>query len=276
MRLTTKIIGGFILSVFIITLTFIISLSFTDRKNYSHSNVNIIELPQDKKASIELPSFKTIVIEEVTYDKHDFMYGFSDKCNIHFEPATEEQNADILFIPEALKDFVSIQSSGDTLTIKMDIIASIEKYKNSENSVIAISGVNLLFNTSKIDVINKTDALPLFISKIETDSMKISSNGNINIVDCKAQYIYPLFANSYYKELLIKNSDIKKVNLDLDYIRNWNIENCNIEEQFITGSKKFYITQNKNEAGTINWNPKEKDAELNIKIQGEPAKITIQ
>ena len=275
MRLTTKIIGGIILSVFIISLTFIISLSFTDRKNFSRLNFNVIELPQDNKIGIELPPFKTIVIEEVIYDKPALNYSVSGNCNIYFEPTTEAHNTDMLFVPEALKDFVSIHSSDNVLTIKLDISASIVKYKNNESSYNAVSGVNLFFNISRIDIINKTNVLPVTINNIETDSMTIHSKGDINIVDCKALLIDPHLDVSYRK-LSIKNSDVKRVNLDLDNIRNWNIENCNIEEQYITGSKKFYITQHKNEAGTINWIPKEKDAELNIKIQGEPAKITIQ
>ena len=112
MKLTTKIILGFLLTVFLSSLIFIIGFSFTDRKNYERkSSANIIQLPQDNKTGIELPSFKTIVIEDIAYSKRDYSYGLTtNKCNVYFEPTTEEDSIDMLFIPEVLKDFVSINT----------------------------------------------------------------------------------------------------------------------------------------------------------------------
>jgi hypothetical protein len=96
MRLTTKIISGFIMSIFFISLTFIIGFFFTDRKNKKHSNLNVIDIPQDNITSIELGSFKTIVIEEVDFESNNYYCGPSDNCNIFFEPPTENNNTDML------------------------------------------------------------------------------------------------------------------------------------------------------------------------------------
>ena len=276
MKLTTKIILGFLLTVFLTSLIFIIGFSFTDRKNYERmSNVNIVELSQDKKTGIELPSFKTIVIEEVPYNRNELSYGVTDKCNIYFEPITEKHSTDMLFIPEPLKDFVSVNCSVDTLKVTIDIGASIENYKNSEYTFNSVSGINILFNTSKIDIVNNTDVLPLFISNIETDSMKIFSNGDINIIDCKALIIDPVFRLSYRK-LHIKNCEVRRVNLDLDNIRNWNIENCNIEEEYYTGSGIHDIKFYRSESNIRTWAPKNKDAKLNIKIQGDTTQFILR
>jgi len=274
MRLTTKIISGIILSIFFISLTFIIGFSFTDRKDQKHSNSNVINLPQDNITSIELGSFKTIVIEEIQFESKKNYFGLSDNCNIFFDPPTENNNTDMLFIPAALKDFISIATTDDTLTIKLNLLELGKKYKNNEYSFQAFSGINMYFKTSKLDIINFTKVIPVNIKNIETDSIKITSNGNIRIDSCKALFIDPKLTIDY-RNLNVTNSEIKIISLDLDNIRNWNIENCTIEEEYITGSGKHHITQHRKESTTINWIPKNENAELNIKIPGETTKIII-
>ena len=270
MKLTTKIILGFLLTVFITSLVLIIGFSFSDRTKFERNFISDrISIPQEK-TGIELPSFKTIVIEKTTDTKKLFP---NDDCYIKFESAKEEHSANILFIPEAMKDFVSVHSSDDTLKVKLDMDALIAKFDNSDYPYSAISGVNMHFYTSKTDIIQKIEWIPVIISNIETDSIKIRSRGTVNIVDCKAIVIDPLFDD---RRLIIKNTEAKRVYIDMDHIPNWNFENCNIEEEYITGSKRYNMTYHKNEAKIIYWVPKEKDATLNIKIEGEPAKIIIQ
>ena len=273
MRLTTKIILGIILSVFIISLTFIIGFSFTDRKNQKQSNV--IDLPQGNLIGIELASFKTILIDEIQLESNGYNYGLSDKCNIIFDSVPANPNPEMLFIPGVLKEFIAVYTSDDTLMIKLNVPDLGEKFRTDAYRFQVISGINLHFNISKFDIVNKAQLLSIVMKNIETDSMKVASNSNIFIDSCKVLCIEPQFLNNY-RSLKISNCDVKRINLDLDNMWNCNIESCNIEEEYITGSRTHSITQNKNEASTINWNPKEKDAELNIKIQGEPAKIIIQ
>ena len=275
MRLTTKIILGIILSVFIISLTFIIGFSFTDRKNQKHSYSNVIDLPQGNMIGIELAAFKTILIDEIQLESNGYNYRLSNKCNIIFDSIPADSNPEMLFIPGVLKEYIAVYTSDDTLTIKLNVPDLGEKFRTEAYRFQAISGVNLHFNISKLDIVSKAQSLSVNIKNIETDSIKVVSNGNIFIDSCKVLCIEPQLLNNY-RNLKVSNCDVKRMNLDLDNIRNWNIENCNIEEEYMTGSKTHSITQNKNEASTINWNPKKKDAELNIKIQGEPAKIIIQ
>jgi len=276
MRLTTKIILGIILSIFFITLTFIIGFSFSDRKNHTYSNSNVIDLPQDNMTGIELAPFKTILINEIPFEtKNYYYYGISDNCNILFNSAPANSSPEMLFIPGVLKDFISVNTSNDTLLVTLNLRDLSEKYRNNEHRFQAISGINLHFNISNLDIINNSGTLGLHIKNFETDSIKINSHGNIFIDSCKALFIDPQIINSY-KDLGITNCDIKRINLDLDKMHNWSIGNCNIEEQHLTGSGKHDIKQHRNEASNIMWTPKNKDAELNIKIQGETTQIIIR
>ena len=272
MRLTTKIIIGAILSVFLISVVFIISISFSDKKNSNRLNANNIELSQNNITGIELSLFNTIVIDVVPYESNKEFFAISDDCHIYFDSITEQDHSDMMFIPESFKDFVSTASNGDTLKIKLDIFGIGNKYKSDENGLHAISGLNINFRVSKIDVINNMRNLNINAKNIETDSIKINSNGDIFIDNCKAQYIEPLLKANHYK-LNITNSEAKKVHLDLDYVQNRNITNSNIEEEYMTGSRTRHITWQRNESGKINWVPKDANAELIIKIQGEPTQI---
>ena len=179
----------------------------------------------------------------------------------------------MLLIPEVLKEFVAVNTINDTLTVKLNFRDLGNKYKNDEYRFHAFSGVNLHFNISKFDIVNKIGALFTSIKNIEIERIKIDSFGDIFIDSCKAELIDPII-KAGYKKLIITNSDVKRINLDLDYMQNWNIDNCNVEEQSFTGSKKHNIVINRS-SGIRYWIPKNKDAELGITLKGgDTTKIT--
>ncbi len=272
MRLTTKIIIGAILSIFSISLLLIIGFSFTDRKNH-RSSVNFIQLPQENPTGIELGSFKTITIDKEPYETNEYnIYLREDDCNLYIDSTPEQNNPDMLFIPESLKDYISTGITGDTLNIRLKIWDLHNKYKSDKYRSHSVAGINLHFTLSKIDIINKLHDLSIQVKNIETDSVKINSRGSIYIDSCKINVITPVIKTEYYnKKLTITNCEAKKVNLDLDNSHRWNFENCNIEEENLTGSHIHNITQN--ESGKINWLPKNKDATLNITVQGDTTQI---
>ena len=274
MRLTTKIVFGIILSIFFISLTFIVGFSFSDRKNYSFmSNIQAIELPQDNVTGIELGAFKTIIIDEIPYEGSHY-YIQNNYGSINFDSIPEKGKPDMLFVPESLKDFVVINTSNDTLTIKLNMPELEKKYKSDDHKETDISGMNMYISAAKTDIINRL-RLSVNIKNIETDSIKIISNGSIFIDSCKAQFIAPVLKSNHEK-FNLTNCNVKRINLDCDHVRNWNIENSNIEEKHITGSGNHNITLHRNESGKIKWFPKNDKAELNIKIPGDTTEIIIQ
>ena len=274
MRLTTKIISGITLIVFIAPLIFMIIPLFSDSAKAERTKfANKINLPQDNKTGIELTSFKTIVIEDVSSDTQGRNYSLQENCNIYFEPLSGNNNPDMLFLPEAIKNFVSVNNSGDTLTIKLNIHELYEKNDDKRYCYHDFSGVNLYFNTQKIDVINTIGALTLIIRNIETDSIKVTSHGNINIDSCKVLYIDPQI-KSQNRNLNITNCEADKVNIDYDNISNWSTNNSKINEINISASRECDIYMN--DPNIIKWIPKSDDAKLNIGLKGENKKITIQ
>ena len=278
MKLTTKIIFGIILSIFAISLLFIIGFSFSNRKNYKniyHSNVTFI--PQDSLIGISVEPARVILLEmERTGSQTENDYGFvSDNNSLNLSSMTEGAEKK-LFIPEALYGFVVAKTHNDTLAIQIKIDELRKKYdKEGRKKYMSFSGINLDIQTSNVNVINKLNNFSTKISNIETDSIKIVSSGDILIESCQSIVIEPVMDNSHRK-LNIRNSVAKEIHFDLDGLRNWNLEGCNIEIQNFTGSGRHNITLDRNKAGKINWYPKNENAELNIKVQGDTAQIVFQ
>ena len=284
MRLTTKIVIGIILSLLLLCLTLIIGYSFTDRKNYqgNYYSMQSIDIPQTDKTEVDLESYRVVVFMEQTNDKSRFSTWYSSQANGLFIQTATEKNK--LVIPEALKNFVSTQTNEDTLTVKIKMDEFLELYgykdeafekgtKSGSKESITISGLSIRLHTENVNVINKLRGIKTQIDNLETDSIKIYASGEIVIDACKANVIEPLSR----QKLSVTNSSAKAINLDLDQVSNWSIKDCDIEEQNMTGSKRNHnITLTGTEKSKINWAPKNKDAELNIRIKGETATISYQ
>ena len=283
MRLTTKIILGIILSILIVSLLFIIGFSFSERGNYDNPYSHEISIPQDNPVGINVEPYRVIVLEEdkagiVLEEKvngimHIFLsYSKNNSLTLNSITSGEENK---LFIPEALYDLIAAKTDNDTLTIQIKTDELRKKYGKDGKKYMSLSGINFCLYTSNVDVINHLNNFSTQVSNIETDSIKIVSNGNILIESCKSVVIEPVSHKSN-STLTVQNSVAKTIHLDLDIIRNWYIEECNIEVQNITGSGKHNIRQYRKETGKINWYPKNENAELNITIPGDTMQIVLQ
>lgn len=299
MRLTTKIIIGILLSMLLIPLFLIIVFSFTDRKYYSRSYANNIEIPQENQTAIPLDSFQTLVIEEVPAETENALpgYGLSNECyayfapisgehiqdtlnqpdngSRHLPPASSDKASNTLYVPEALAAFISFQTANDTLRVRLNLPDMVRKHQTKDTHFVSIAGIRLHFDLAKINVINHLQSLPIRLKNIETDSIRVNSSGDIQMDSCKAQVIEPIIRTGY-KKLTVKHCEAQKIFLDLDLLQNWNVEHCRIEGEYITGSKKHNIRQHRNETGTINWQPKNKEAQLNVTFQGDTTQIVIR
>jgi len=285
MRLTTKIIIGIIGSIFILSLLFIIGFSFSERKYYTFSNrgFNEINIPQEKSMGIDIAPFHVVVLEEdrtgiVTEEEVSgiiqIYLSYSGNNSLTLNPITSgDENR--LFIPEALNGFIVAKTNSDTLTIQIKADELSKKYKkNLEKEFLSFSGIHLTLYSSNVNIISKIRGFKTNVCDIETDSIKIDANGDILIESCKAIDIDPVWVSNC--KLTVQNSMAKTISLDFDRKGTWSIEECEIEARNYSGSGRHNITLHKNETGTINWLPKNKDAELNIKVPGDTAQIVFR
>ena len=287
MRLTTKIITGIILSIFLLSLLHIIGYSFTDRKNYTafFPNLKII-LPQTDKTGINIESYRVITLDSERSDTTNrYGYYYINKESVFFiNPATNPSEENILFIPEVLNEFITTQISNDTLTIKIKLDEVREKYCDMEEVIednrfflqthlIWISGFNFYLHTTNVNVINRLYGVQTKISNIATDSIQIYTSGEITIDSCKANFMEP---NSN-RGITVANSVVKAINIDLDRVNNWTIEpNCDVDVYYFTGKSNHNISLHNDYHGKIVWQPKNKNAEFNVKIKGNAAQLNFE
>jgi len=281
MRLTTKIITGIILSIFVLPLLLIIGYSFTDRRSYRSQSYTMhdIKLPPSEQIGINIDKCRVIKFEEES--KYHYHRAINGENGLFVLPVQSAKESNKLFIPETLNDYTSIQVNNDTLVVRIKIDEIGEKYGKKDESLekrqrqgvgyrITLSGFNLYLRTSKVNIVNQLNDIQTHISNMETDSIKIYSLGEITIDACKAHVIEP----DSKRKITIRNSAAKTLNMDLDQVTDWRIENCDIKERNYSGSRRNHImTFSEKETGTINWLPKNENAELTMKFKGDSAQI---
>ena len=292
MKLTTKIIIGIFLSIFVISLLHIIIYSFTDRKNYRMSIQNrSISIPEANKPWIDVKPYRVIQFYYADKDDESKYYYMpnNDYCGLFINPAPEKEKENTLVIPEALNDFISTQINNDTLIVKINFeelrrkngIQDEEFEKIKKTAIrygISVYGLNLYLHSSNVNIINNLSGLHTKIKNIETDSIIIYSSGLVTIDSCKAILINPVSCKGF----TLTNSSAKILNIDLDLIQGgWKEENNTINIKNYTGSKdnhEMYIKRDDigNKDEVINWLPKNKDAKLKIYLKGDTAQIRFK
>jgi hypothetical protein len=275
MKPTTKITIAIILSIFVLSLTFITGFSFTDRKNYHRTYGTIVNISQDHQTGIETGAYRTVVLErekevEVKRIYHVFAV---ENCGLHLNPVSAESEKNTLFIPDELLDFISATTCNDTLTIKIKVDELSGKYGANERTTVSFTGINFYLHTARVDVINRLFEIPTFIRDIETDTVRVNSKGNVRIESCTVQVVEPLKVRSFK----ISDCKIRTLNTDLNFAGNWKVERCQIETENLTGSGSHNITLlADDDTKRINWLPKNKDSKLNITLQGDTTGLVFQ
>ena len=290
MRPTTKITIGIFLSIYVLSILHIIYFSFTERKNYPDLINHSIRFSQEHTMGLNLPPCRVIVFEAEQFDPERACYYplVSNESGVFIHPAATIDEDNKLYFPEELNDFISLQTKNDTLVVKIKMDGMAQRYgmmdvpllkgrTTRSRHYVSVSGVNLYVHTSEVNIINKLGDIPIQVSRLETDTIKIYSMGGVAIDSCKAKVIDPVVESRYDGRFTMTNSATQALNLDLDKTRGWRTTNCNIEAINITGSgRNAGLNLYSNEYGTINWLPKNSDAELSIKIKGNPAKVIYQ
>jgi len=270
MKLTTKIVLGIIAAIFLLSLIFIIGFSFTDRVNENNERPDD-DISQENITPVEVKPYKTIWLDETRMSDE---YNVHPTGNFKFRPLINPEDENKLFLPEELLQFADFISSNDTLIIRLKTKEIHDKYSEKKNEkkylIRQISGFNFSANINAVNVISNLD-IKIDVKNITTDKISINTRGEIVIDSCKADIIEPI-TNC---KLKLKNSQVKELNIDLDVMGNFEVENCNIEVENLTGGKYHHVQQPKSEARTVNWLPKNKEARLQVLLLGDTARIVF-
>ena len=270
MRLTTKIVLGIFLSIFLLILGFIIIFSFTDKVNYGNSGTHELTISQESIVSRDVAPYKTILLETEWEDEYN-----AQPCGtIYVRPITIPSEENKLILSEELAEFTDIVSLNDTLIIRLKMKELNDRYSISEYIYTKIDGVDFYVHTNAVDIKTDLSGIDIDIRGIKTDKIKINASGKLNIEDCQANIIEP-YMEGYRRAFSLKNSQIKELKMDLDIMDSWIVENSDIEVENLTGSKTHSVQLSKNEAKVVNWIPKNEDAKLNVTLLGDTARIVF-
>lgn len=267
MRQTTKIILGITGGIVALSLLFIIGFSFTDRKYYSDYREYRKEISQENPVEIKIENFKTVCLnfDSSPLEKSIYMNGI-----LSIRPLSKEDSKQKLVIPEELAEYIKTSVTNDTLFILFDPNKPIE-VKNAPIHSRILDGVNIYLNTQEVDIVNNL-RIGVNVQGVKTDYIKIRSN--ITTIDsCEAVQVTP----TGYGNLKITNCSIHDLNIDLDEIGNWNVENSDILAENLSGENTYRLKISKDKIRALNWYPKNKDAKLHLEIGGEDqAQLTFE
>ena len=274
MRLTTKIVLGIFVSIFLLSFGVIIALLFNVKKDNSYINDTTRIIMQENIISVDIEPYKTIWIDgEYTEDNQFYLTG-----KLLLKPVLREYEKNKLFLPEELLPFTDIISSNDTLIIRLKLEGLIKQYdpiKSKNKHVLHIlDGVNFVMHPNTVDVISNINGIEIDIRNMKTDRIDISTPGEVSIDSCQVGRINPIMRG--WRLFRIKNSQVKELNIDLDQMeRNWQVENCVIEVENRTGSGNYIDHLPKGAAKNVNWIPKNKDAQMTMTLRGDTARIVF-
>ena len=276
MRLTTKIVLGIIISIFLLSFGIIVTLLFNaKRDNIERFYTSSPRILQENIIPVDIEPYKTIWIDETDRTSNNNIYPAG---SLLLKPAIKEEDKNKLFLPEELLPFTTIISSNDTLIIRLKMEKLCEKYapkSGSGHTICSLQNVNFFLHSNTVDVICNVQGIKVDVQNIKTDHIKINTCGEINIESCQAKRIEPYTRNSWNK-FMLKNSQVEELNIDLDAMHNWQIENCDIEVENRTGSGHHRADLPKGAAKIVNWIPKNKDARLEVTLYGDTARVVFQ
>lgn len=183
-------------------------------------------------------------------------------------PAAPEKEGSI-FYPD--NQLLHVTRQADTLLFELNIDFNKIPQKKYKNTFLFLEDLNLkLVAGPQLTNINNTIVgLKTEIKNLRSDSLKICSGQEFSMDSCQFRSL-DINGTYYYFNFRGSNSKIENLYMDTDLnkIDFWDLNNCIIDTEHITGSSKnnYFNPQN---CRHIIWTPKNKNAELILTLPGK-------
>ncbi|OJU54097.1 MAG: hypothetical protein BGN96_13670 [Bacteroidales bacterium 45-6] len=239
------------------------ALSFTDGKSFEGS---ILKLDQKNSSSIDVAPYHAVKLDIANPDAR---MSVMPQGVISFKRLVSEDKKDKLFMSSELKKYTIVKVMNDTLFVTIDWQKMKSYFTKGEMRI--VSGVNYTVYSDNVDFINLVPTITTEINGLNAQFIRVSSLGDVKIGSCTADKLESARGN-----LQLNNSKLKQLNLDLDEIYNWEVKDCEIGEENLSGSKTHYVKTPRSETKALNWYPKNKDARLNIELSADSARLVFK
>lgn len=254
MKCTTKILIGVLLSgaLLVATMT-ILTYSFGTPRESLVFNA--------KPISMDVPAFRVVDLHvqagQGLENKDISLYG-------DFNVLPMQGDKQVFTYPEDLAPYLSVVSKHDTLRIIVNVSKDNlpDSYKNRDWLTMNLSFMTLTADSSLSVVRSDIRDFAVNLLDITADSLSLTAHA-VNVDSCSLR---ALSVQDTHRFKLLK-SQVTNVHLDLDGVRDWNVDNCRIENEYLTGSDTHYNEWQKSECRNVYWTPKKADAKLQIVLK---------
>lgn len=267
MRRTTIILLGIISSLLLLSVIFILYQSTLDLADFKMDNQK--SNLSGKVDSISISSYKILKIKEISRVSDNHTMG-----KIFVKPAKYAMQTGYFYFPNELLSMVTKRISGDTLIIQLNydekkLDAIKERYKCGK--------LNAFFHlytspTSALSICNEVNELDTELKGVSLSEAVVNSCSSIVVDSCN---INNLNLSGWYPSINLKNSKINIFSLDLENLNNWNVHNCQINEEHLTGNGYHAIHLPKSECKRMTWKGKTKEASLHVDLDSDKASISF-
>ena len=251
MKRTTYIMIGILVTVLLVLVTGVIYISFQKSEPLQYGPV----FP-DKTLAMDCEGIQVVKVHA------------ADTCPVRVE-------GDIIIIPSRMgkaqftypeSEYLTVSRKADTLVVYLDFHKWKTPRSENRNIIPIIYAENLHLQleagSNLLDVSSTVPGLDLKIKGFQADTLNLSPYGAVAFIDSCS--VRALSVNGAEASLVAENSILSYLYLDLDGVRQWNVSNCAIDTEYLTGSGRHNNNLQKGECKQMFWSPKTEDAELAV------------
>lgn len=256
MKCTTKILIGILLSGMVVVVVGAMILStFKGRRedlrfDGKHAQMNVAPF---RVVNVLVEAGERLKKEDITI-----------QGSLSILPSTGGPN--VLSYPENLEHYLSVVATNDTLNLilKISEYSLPDKLRNKEKIFLELPIMLLTADSSLVAGCSEASNLNINVSNLKVDSISLKAAW-LKVDSC---HFGSLSVNST-RRINLKNSQIHDLYLDLDNIRHWDVINCRIENEYLTGGGRHHNDLQRGECRNMYWKPKNKEAELRVTLNEE-------
>lgn len=256
MKCTTKILIGILLSGLVVVMVGTI-LNFTlghrrDRWQFVGESTQV-EVAPYRVVNVWIQDEEQLKKEEI------YVNGY-----LALLPAVDGRRT--LSYPKDMEHYLFMETKNDTLNLIFKITAHNlpDEYKDKERVGLSIAQMTLMADSSLVAVCSRVEGLNIQLSKLKLDSVTLRAS-YLEVDSCDLRSL----AVDDTWQLRLRNSRIHNVYLDLDRVPNWSVSACQLENEYLTGSRNHYNNLQKDECRRMYWKPKSEEAELTVRLKSE-------
>lgn len=267
MKLTTKIIIGFLASLLLMSVVFIIRLSFIDQRTLEFKVNN----PNDLTTSPIVAQYKVVKFVNVTDDNaNPIANGVTNIVS-----SNQAKRGGVFYYPKELAPYIRQYINKDTLMVEFNFNSlSIHKryFYNFDDKT--VTPFYLYVNSSTpINVVNKIDMMNLSVKRCVTRELTLSSVKDVLVDSCQIESLHFVGGIS---NVTLSNSKVKNLNASLEGSSGLETPNSVIEQFNVTGSGQNIVSLSKMNFKKIKWDGKGKDASLSLKMDSTVSTVSFE